>query len=364
VLTVMAFGPDSIQEAVLERPEDLSTYLGRWPVVWLNVDGLGDVDIVRRIGEVLRMHPLAVEDVVDTSQRPKLDVYPEGTFIVLRSAELHKCLVLEQISLFIGEGVVVSFQEMPGDNLHELRDRIRKGRGRVRRSPPAYLGYVLCDAIIDGYFVILEQYGDELEGLEQRILARPHPELLARLFEIKRELLAVRRVVWPMRDVAAQLGQESTGLGSDVQVYARDAQDHAARIIDLVESFRELASSMVDIYLANLSNQMNQIIKVLTIISTICIPLSVIAGIYGMNFDVMPELHWRFGYPMVLGAMALLAGVMVTWFWRQGWIGRRELPPAHERSPTASDWRSLATPHRPTAATESGASIAAAPPKP
>ncbi|HMN96551.1 MAG TPA: magnesium/cobalt transporter CorA [Phycisphaerales bacterium] len=327
-VTVIAYGPEAVVERKVERIDELRELVGAHPVTWINVSGLGDIETIRALGEVFRLHPLAQEDILDLSQRPKLDPYGDRLFLILRMAEIRDGLLLEQMSMFIGPNFVLTFQETPGDCLDELRDRIRRARGRVRRSSASYLGYAIADAVIDGYFKVLERFGDELEELEHRILARPGPELVARLFEIKRELLSVRRAVWPMRDVASQLAHEPDLLDADVRMYARDAHDHAARILDLVESFRELASSMVDIYLANLSNRMNEVIKVLTIISTIFIPLSFVAGIYGMNFDPdvspwnMPELRWTLGYPFALGIMAAMAATFLIVFWRRGWFGR------------------------------------------
>lgn len=334
-ISVIAYGSDSVIERTIDRVDELRSILEMqptpWPVTWVNVAGLGDVETIRSLGELFRLHPLAQEDILDLSQRPKLDPYGDRLFMVLRMAEMRPDLYLEQVSMFVGPNFVLTFQETPGDCLDELRDRIRRARGRVRRSSASYLGYAIFDTVIDGYFRVLEGFGDELEELEQRILSQPTSEVVARLFEIKRELLGVRRAVWPMRDVASQLAHEPELLDSDVRLYARDAHDHAARILDLVESFRELATSMVDIYLANLSNRMNEIIKVLTIISTIFIPLSFVASIYGMNFNPevspwnMPELSWYFGYPFALGIMAAVAGTFLFGFWRRGWF-RRAIP--------------------------------------
>jgi len=328
IMRTIAFGPDAVTERTLESPEELRQIIGTAPVVWLNVDGFGDVEVIRQIGEILGIHPLAQEDIVDTSQRPKLDPYDDRLFLVLRMAEMSgELLVLEQFSILIGPNFVATFQEHPGDCLGELRDRIRKGRGRIRRSSAAYLGYAILDAVIDGYFLILERYGDELEELETRILGEPTASAIGRLFEIKRELLAIRRAIWPMRDVASAMTHESTVLDADVRIYARDANDHASRIIDLVESFRELSSSMIDVYLANVNQRMNEVIKVLTVISTIFMPLSFIASFYGMNFDNspynMPELHMRYGYLGAIGAMALTLTILLLWFRRSGRFGVR-----------------------------------------
>lgn len=331
ILRVMAFGPDQFVERTLESPDEVRDLLAGYPVTWLDASGLGDANVIRAIGQVFGMHPLVLEDVADTTQRPKLEVYDDRLFIVLRTAEWIDSHTLEQFSIFIGDRFVVTFQETPHDCLDELRGRIRQGRGRVRRCGAPYLGYALVDAVVDGFFPLLEKYSDELESLESAILARPTAALVGRLFEIKRELLAVRRAAWPMRDVAGALADESTVMDADVRLYARDARDHAARILDLVESFRELASSMLDVYLATVSNRMNETMRVLTIISTIFIPMSFVAGVYGMNFDHMPELKWRFGYLFAWAIMGCMFTVMILVFWRLGWFSRRSITPAVAR---------------------------------
>lgn len=326
MLRVLAYGPESFVERAIQSPEEVKEFLATYPVTWLDASGLGDATIIKAIGAIFGMHPLVLEDIVDTTQRPKLEVYDDRLFIVLRNSEWTDTHTLEQFSIFVGDRFVVTFQETPHDCLDELRDRIRKGRGRVRRCGAPYLAYALVDAIVDGFFPLLEKYSDELEELESAILERPDASLIGRLFEIKRELLSVRRAVWPTRDVAGALAEESTVMDADVRLYARDAHDHAARILDLVESFRELASSMLDVYLATVSNRMNETMRVLTIISTIFIPMSFIAGVYGMNFDPdvspwnMPEIRWYFGYPFALAIMGLMFVAMMLMFWRRGWF--------------------------------------------
>ena len=354
ILRVMAYMPDAVVERTLDAPDDVKAYRRSGGVVWLNVDGLGDIEVVRRLGEIFGLHPLAQEDVLDTSQRAKAESYPDQLFLVLRMAQLTDHLHTEQLSVFVGADFVLTFQETAGDCFDEVRDRIRRGRGRVRTAGSSYLAYALVDAVIDGYFPILERYGEYLEALEDEIVLRPRPALVAPIHQAKRDLLVIRRSVWPLRDMLAALAHDQTALDADTRLYVRDAHDHAVRIMDLVENFREVASSMMEVYLAAISNRMNEIMKVLTIISTIFIPLGFIASVYGMNFDPqtsrwnMPEIEWVYGYPFALGLMALTALTLLTFFRRRGWLGgeRRSstdvpqmVPPAPTPAPAApSTW--------------------------
>jgi len=328
-MRVMSFGPEELDELTPASVEEIRPLIGRRRVLWIDVDGLGDAETIRQLGAIAGMHPLAMEDVLDATQRPKLDAYGDRFLVTLRVATIGRPVAMHQLSVFAAPGVVLTFHERNSPVFDELRNRIRAGRGRVRQSSSSYLAYAAIDAAIDGYFPVLEAFGDRLETLEHAILTSPDSALVGELMSIRRELLSVRRAVWPMRDIASALAHESELLEPEVRLYARDAHDHASRILDLVESFRELGSSMVDIHIATNSNRMNEVIKVLTIISTIFIPLSFIAGVYGMNFDPevsrwnMPELAWPYGYFFALAVMALTAGGLLTMFWWRGWFSRQ-----------------------------------------
>lgn len=333
VIRLLSFTRDGVVERAIESPADVAAARAPGTVTWVNVDGLGDAEVVRRLGEIFGLHPLALEDVLDTTQRAKADAYPGQLYIVLRMVQLTDHLQTEQLSIFVGADYVLTFQETPGDCFDEVRDRIRRGRGRVRSSGPGYLAYALIDAIVDGYFPILERYGEYLELLEDEIVNRPRQALVDSIHQAKRDLIVLRRSVWPMRDMLASLAHDQTALDAETRLYVRDAHDHTVRIMDLVENFRELASSMMEVYLASVSNRMNEIMKVLTIISTIFIPLGFIASVYGMNFNPaasrwnMPELNWALGYPLALMLMGLVAIGQLFFFRRRGWIGggrRRE----------------------------------------
>lgn len=325
----MAFNADDVREGTVTELDELAGLPAAWSVVWVNVDGLGDSNVVRRLGEIFSLHPLALEDVLDVSQRPKAEQYGDQLYIVLRELLDQHDLHSEQFSLFVAGNVVVTFQESAGDALDPVRTRIRHTRGRVRSLGAQYLAYALLDAVIDGYFPVLESYGSRLDELEERILDAPDDRHIGEVHEIKRDLLAIRRAVWPARDLLHSLSQSHVITDPETRLHLRDAYDHAVRLMDIVEGYRDVAAALMEVYLSSLNNRMNQIIKVLTIMSTIFMPLTFIAGVYGMNFDPdtsawnMPELRWVFGYPAALVLMAVTAIGLLLYFRARGWIGRR-----------------------------------------
>jgi magnesium transporter len=327
-MRVYAYGPDVFEERSLARPDDVGMFVGKSPVVWLDVDGVGDEATISRLGELLGLHRLALEDVVSAGQRPKLEPYADRLFLVLRMLFLRERLEGEQLSLFLGPGLVVTFQEgRPGDSLEPVRKRLREGAGALRSLGADFLAYALVDAVIDGYFPVLEEYGERLETLEDDILDRPGADLVGRLHAIKRDLLTLRRAVWPLREVLAALERDPGPLvGPETRVYLRDCYDHAIRVIDLVETYRELCADLMDVYLSSVSNRLNDVMRVLTVFSAIFIPLTFIAGVYGMNFHPdaspwnMPELDWRWGYPFALGLMLAVAVGLLAFFARKGWL--------------------------------------------
>ena len=328
VIRVLAYGPDTCEEREIADVASLKEILGKSPVTWVNVDGLGDAETITQIGESFGLHPLALEDVVHVHQRPKVDQYGEHLFIITRMVTLGQQLETEQLSLLLGEGFVLTFQEHVGDCLDPVRDRIRQGKGRIRKAPADYLAYAILDAVIDNYFPVLEEYGERLEALEEQVIARPDAQTVARIHAAKRELLILRRAVWPQREAVNSLLREELNLIADAtRVYLRDCYDHVIQTIDMLETYREICSGLLDAYQSSVSNRMNEIMKVLTIIATIFMPLGFIAGLYGMNFNAeksrlnMPELAWRYGYPYVLCLMAIVATVMLAFFWRKGWLG-------------------------------------------
>jgi magnesium transporter len=327
---VIRYGPDEIAEQPVDSIAALRERMGSAPVTWVDVRGLGDLGLIQEIGNLFNLHSLALEDVVNVHQRPKAEEYEDHLFIVTRMHVEERPPESEQISLFLGKNYVLTFQERAGDCFEPVRERIRKRRGRIRASGADYLAYALLDAVIDAYFPVLERFGETVEVLEELVTSRPGENLVSEIHKVKRDLLASRRAVWPMREMINQLIRDETPLVTDhTRIFLRDCYDHTVQLMDMIETYREIASSLVDIHLSSLSKRMNEIMKVLTIIATIFIPLGFIAGVYGMNFDPeaspwnMPELGWYLGYPFALGLMGLVAAGLVFYFWREGWIGRR-----------------------------------------
>ncbi len=304
------------------RLADLPALRARHPLVWLDVAGLGDVQLVRAIGECFGLHTLALEDVLNTHQRAKVEAYPGQLFVVARMLQCEHALETDQLSLFLAPGLVVTFQERPGDNFDPLRARIGARDPELCGRGADYLAYALLDAVIDGYFPVLEKLGERVEHLEEEALHHPVPRTLHGIHELKRDLLLVRRAVWPLREAMHGLvRQEYPQITADTRLHINDCYDHTVQVMDLVENYRDIASSLVEIYLSSISNRLNEVMKVLTIITTIFIPLSFIAGVYGMNFEGMPELHSRYGYPLTLLVMLLVAIALVLFFRHKGWLG-------------------------------------------
>ncbi len=329
VVRVIAYGPDELEEREVDGLDSLAKLVGRSPVTWVDVQGLGDAETITRLGEIFQLHPLALEDAVNTHQRPKVEEYGQFLFIVVRMIVPGERLDTEQVSLFLGRNFVFTFQERPGDCLDPVRRRLRQATGRVRSAGADYLAYALLDAVVDAYFPAMEQYGEWLDSLDAEISAQPGSDVVVRVHQMRNDLLMLRRAIWPFRDDIGTLVREPNPLVSEeTRVFLRDCYDHTVQIIDLVETSREMCSDLRDYYLSMVNNRMSEVMKVLTIMATIFIPLGFIAGVYGMNFDPgasgwnMPELRWSFGYPFALGLMAAVAGGQLWYFWRRGWLGR------------------------------------------
>jgi magnesium transporter len=293
-------------------------------VNWLNVGGLGEVDTLRKLGEHFRIHPLALEDVFNTGQRPHLDEYEGQIFLVLQMAyqEAEGELTFEQVSLVLGERYVITIQEDDQTDVFEpVRKRLREGLGNARFMRSDYLAYALIDALIDQYFPLLEELGESIEAMEEQLLERPDREKLEQIHEFRQALAQLRRAIWPTRDVLTRLLRDESGLVAEkTKPFVRDCLDHVLAIVDLMESYRDITTSFMDLYVSSLSMRTNEIMRVLTIISSIFIPLTFIAGWYGMNFANMPELHWELGYPLVLVVMLAVAVGMVLFFKRKNWF--------------------------------------------
>lgn len=327
ILEVIAFHGDDFVEKQLSRPEDVVELLAQWPVTWLNVAGLGDAEVIADLGRIFALHPLALEDVVHLRQRAKVEQYGDTLFIVARMAECFGELETEQLTMFVGKNFVLTFLEDPGDCFEPVRARLRGG-GRLRQASSGYLAYSLLDAVIDAYFPVVETYAERLDRLEDRVIAKPSRRAIAEIHAAKHDLRTLRRIVWPLREAVNSLVRDPSPLiDDDTRVHLRDCYDHLVQIIDLVETYRELCSDLTDLYLSSISNRMNEVMKVLTIIATIFMPLGFITGVYGMNFNTvaspwnMPELNWRYGYLFAWTLMGLTLLGMLWYFGRKGWLG-------------------------------------------
>jgi magnesium transporter len=323
-LAIMDYTVSDLRELESLTLEEALSFRASKAVTWLNVTGLSDTSIVGTLCSHFGVHTLVQEDVLHTAQRPKVDIYEDHVFMVvkmIRYDEESRELDIEQVSLVLGDGFVITFQEKEGDVFDSVRQRIRTGKGVVRTLGADYLAYALMDAVVDNYFIALEEMGEDIEEIETAVLDRPEIDVVASIHRLKRELILLRRAVWPLREGFGTLMRDATPLVKPATVpFLRDLHDHAFRVMDTVETFRELVSGLLDVYLSSVSNRMNQVMKVLTIIATIFIPLTFIAGIYGMNFRHMPELAFPWAYPAVLALCLLIALGMIIGFRRKGWF--------------------------------------------
>jgi magnesium transporter len=299
----------------------------KFTTVWIDIVQFGDSELISQIGKTFGLHKLALEDAVNTHQRPKVEEYDDYLFVVALMLEANDAVNTAQVAFFIGAGYVITFQERPGDCFENVRDRIRKGTGRIRTEGSDYTAYALLDAIVDGYFPVLERMGDRLEALEDRVIGAPEPGNITELHEMKRELLLLRRAIWPHREVFNTLiRNEHPLIAKETQPFLRDCYDHTVQLMDIVETYREMASGLVDVHISSVSMKLNEVMKVLTIVATIFIPLSFIASVYGMNFDRavspwnMPELGWYLGYPFALLLMCASAVGLLWYIWKRGWL--------------------------------------------
>jgi len=324
-LHVLSYGPERVQESDVQSVTELRQIVGRDPVVWVQVDGLGNAQALGWIADVFGVHSLALEDIVNAGQRPRSDEYDNQIVIFLRMPRESSTALTEQLAIVLGHGFVITFLEDPGDVLGPVRQRIRRSGGRIRNEGSDYLAYALLDAVIDAYFPVLETHGDRLAEMEQRLFVSDAPVSPSELYDMNREMLALRGWIRPLRElVGVLLRAENTLVRDKTQLYLRDCYDHALELIELIEINREIGTSLIDLYRANLNMRLNEIMKVLTIIATIFMPLTFIAGVYGMNFKHMPELAWKLGYPFSLALMALVAIGMLIYFRRKGWLTREK----------------------------------------
>jgi magnesium transporter len=322
---IIDYDENSLREKNAAALEECYTFKDTDSVTWIDIEGLKDIALLDHLGSCYGLHPLILEDILNTDQRPKLDDMQGYIYVVLKMLDVQpasKDIISEQISIVFGKNFVISLQEgREGDLFEPLRERIRAGKGKIRKLGPDYLAYSLLDSIIDRYFLILEKIAEKIEVLEEDLVSNPGPEALRQIHMLKREMIFLRKSVWPLREVIAGLEKSDSDLVRPAtKIYLRDIYDHTIQIIDTVETYREMLSGMLDIYLSSISNRMNQVMKVLTIIATIFMPLTFLAGVYGMNFKFMPELGWRWGYPLILFVMLGVGAVMLYFFNKKKWL--------------------------------------------
>jgi magnesium transporter len=325
VIRAWIYNNENLIEKVLETVEECQALKGQPGMnLWINVDGLDQIGIIEKLGSYFGVHPLTLEDVLNTGQRPKMEDYNSYIYTVLKEMildEKREEIIIDQVSIIFGSNYILSFQERAGDVFDPIRERLKNPSSRLRKNGVDLLAYSLIDAVVDNYFLILEHIGEEVESLEEELIVSPMPETLKAIQKYKRDMITLRRSVWPLRELINSLQRtESELINETTQLYLRDVYDHTIQVIDSIEAFRDILSSMIDVYLSSLSNRMNDVMKVLTIIATIFIPLTFIAGVYGMNFDYMPELRWRWGYPAVVLGMALLGISMFLYFKKRRWV--------------------------------------------
>jgi magnesium transporter len=323
-IRILDYDEVRFQEIEARTIEECFPFKEKPTITWINIDGLHQVDIIEKIGKYFNFHPLLLEDILNTEQRPKIEDFETHIYIVLKMLKYDEKtneINSEQISIIFGENFVISFQETEGDVFDPIRERIRTNKGRIRKMGSDYLAYTLIDAIVDGYFSILEKLGENIEDVEETMMSNPTPGTLHAIHRLKRKMISIRKSVWPLREAVSTLERSDSSLIQDhTRIYLKDVYDHTIQVIDTVETFRDILSGMLDVYLSSISNKMNAVMKVLTIIATIFIPLTFIAGVYGMNFEYMPELKWQWGYPVLWVIMLLIASSMLIFFRKKNWL--------------------------------------------
>ena len=324
IITVFYYDSERYEEKELKSIEECFPYKDRPTVTWINIVGIHQVERMEKIGNHFGIHPLIMEDILNTGQRPKMDDLDDYVFVVLKMLNYNEGddeIGAEQISIILGQNFVISFQEREGDVFEPVRERIRKNKGRIRKKGADYLAYTLLDSVVDNYFTILEKIGERIELLEEELVENPSTQTLQEIHSLKSGMIFLRKSVWPLREVINELERgESPLIKETTVIYLRDVYDHSIQVIDTVETFRDMISGMLDVYLSSISNKMNEVMKVLTIIATIFIPLTFLAGVYGMNFKYMPELEWYQGYFAVLCVMVIIGIGMVIYFRKKKWL--------------------------------------------
>lgn len=323
-IRVIDYDEANISEHTFENIEETFSLKEKTSISWINIDGLHDIEVIRKIGDHFGIHNLVLEDILDTNKRPTIEDYGDYIYTTLKMLyydEERNIIMEEQFSLVIFDQTVISFQESFGDTFEPVRKRIRNGKGRARKAGADYLAYILIDAVIDNYFVVLEILGETIEGLEDELINDASSETLRNIHTLKREMVLLRKFIWPVRELINEFDRtESPLIDKETSIYLRDLYGHIVQLIDTMEAYRDMVSGMLDTYLSISGNKMNEVMKTLTIMASIFIPLTFIAGLYGMNFDNMPELHKNWGYPVVLGIMVVVAICLIYYFRRKKWL--------------------------------------------
>jgi len=323
-IKVLDYGPDRCVEKEIAGIEECFYFAEPSVISWIDMEGLHEVELIQKLGDCQGFNPLMLEDIVNTDQRPKLEDFGDYLYIVVKmlSEGSDGGIAVEQLSLVLGANFLISFQEgLDGDPFGPIRDRLKGGKGKIRTMGADYLAYALIDAVVDGYFGVLERIGERIEDLEEEVVSAPSPDTVRRIHHLKRQMIVLRKVLWPLREVIGALERRESSLVSEpVTIYLRDVYDHTIQAIDAVEAYRDILAGLLDVYLSSISNRLNEIMKFLTIIGTIFLPLSFIAGLYGMNFKNMPELGWEWGYPACLLLMSAISVGMLFFFKRRKWL--------------------------------------------
>lgn len=323
-ITVIDYDETHLQEKEIQAVEECFPFKEKPTVTWINVDGLRDTELIKKLGNFFNIHPLTLEDIITTGQRPKMGNFTDYIYLLLKMVEYdekEKKINTEQISIVLGPNYVISFQENVGDVFDQVRERIRSEKSYIRKMGADYFMYCLLDAIVDNYFVILESLGEYIEDREEELVRNPTVLTFQTIQALKREMIEIRRSVWPLREILSNLRPgESRLIEKKTAAYLRDVYDHTFEVMDTVETYRDILSEMIDIYLSTISNRTNEIMKVLTIIATIFIPLTFIVGLYGMNFRYMPELESKWGYPSILVIMIAVSILMLSYFRKKKWL--------------------------------------------
>lgn len=323
-ISIMTYNAGDVEETADLSLEEVAVRKKKDGITWININGIHDVSVVEAIGKAYDLHPLTLEDILNTGHRPKIDDYGDYLFFVLKmvySDPSDRPLKIEHVCFVLGSDYIISFQEVAGDVFDPVRRRIRTGKGKIRKSGADYLAYALLDMIVDHYYVVLDEMGEEIENLQEMVLDNPDASVLARIYDCKHRHLTMRKSIWPLREILAATLRESFELiHEDVRFYLRDVYDHIIQVADTIETYRDMLSGLLDIYMSSVSHKMNEVMKVLTVIATLFIPLTFFAGVYGMNFHYMPELEWRFAYPGFWLATVVLLAVMIVIFKRKKWL--------------------------------------------